>query len=138
MRAPGVGGSDGPAATALVVAADEEMRILLRGLLQLHRVRVEAEADGLTEALRRLREHRPTLVVADTHLSEGTAEALVEGARGIVPGVRIVLVAPASRPPPAAQGGSAPDVLLLKPFRIQQFTEAIAPPRRPGPTGGPA
>jgi CheY-like chemotaxis protein len=135
VRAQGGGGSGGSPSTALVVAADEEMRILLRGLLQLHRVRVEAEADGLTEALRLLREHRPSLVVADSHLSEGTAAALLDGARAIVPGLRFVLVAPASHPPPSARGGHAPDVLLLKPFRIQQFAEAIVPPRSPGPSG---
>jgi CheY-like chemotaxis protein len=121
--------------TALVVAADEEMRILLRGLLQLHRVRVEAEASGLTEALRLLREHRPRLVVADSHLSEGTPADLVTGCRTLVPGLRVILVIPASRPPPLLPGDGAPDVLLLKPFRIQQFAEAIAPPRPPSPTG---
>jgi DNA-binding NarL/FixJ family response regulator len=120
------------APAALVVAADEEMRILLRGLLQLHRVRVDAEADGTTDALRLVREHRPGLVVADAHLSEGNAAELVAGARAIVPKLRVVLVAPASRPPPPAQGASAPDVLLLRPFRIQQFAEAIAPPHAPG------
>ena len=121
---------------ALVVAADEEMRILLRGLLQLHRVRVEAEAEGLTEALRLVRDHRPSLVVADTHLTDGTAADLVRGARGIVPQLRVILVAPASRPPPPMAKEATPDVLLLKPFRIQQFAEAIAPSRGPGPGPG--
>jgi CheY-like chemotaxis protein len=127
--------SDVPPSTALVVAADEEMRILLRGLLQLHRVRVDAEAEGTTEALRLVREHQPRLVVADSHLSEGTPSDLVAGARALVPGLRFILVAPASRPPPPFGKDCAPDVLLLKPFRIQQFAEAIAPPRPPGTAG---
>ncbi|HYA11184.1 MAG TPA: response regulator [Thermoplasmata archaeon] len=122
-------------AAALVVAADEEMRILLRGLLQLHRVRVDAEADGLTEALRLLREHRPRLVVADSHLSDGSPSDLVAGARALVPGLRVILVVPASRPSPALTRECAPDVMLLKPFRIQQFAEAIALPKPPGPPG---
>jgi CheY-like chemotaxis protein len=121
--------TDGPLPAALVVAADEEMRILLRGLLQLHRVRVDAEAAGTTEALRLVREHRPGLIVADAHLSEGTAPDLVSGARAIVAGVRLVVIAPASRPPPTFSKGCQPDVVLLKPFRIQQFAEAIGPPR---------
>ena len=125
--------NDGSPPVALVVAADEEMRILLRGLLQLHRVRVDAEAEGVTEALRLVRDHRPSLIVADSHLSEGSAAQLVAAARGLVPGVRCILVAPAAHPPPAPGKGSEPDVLLLKPFRIQQFAEAIAPPRPPGP-----
>jgi len=109
------------------------MRILLRGLLQLHRVHVDAEAAGTTEALRLIREHRPSLVVVDTHLSEGSPADLIAGSRAIVPGVRLILIAPASRPPPTLPKEGAPDVLLLKPFRIQQFLEAIAPPAPPGP-----
>ncbi len=119
------------------MAADEEMRILLRGLLQLHRVRVEAEADGMTEALRLLREQRPTLVVADAHLSEGTPGELLDRTRALHPTVRFVLVAPSSRPPPPLSPGAAPDVLLLRPFRIQQFHDAINLPSPPsGPGGG--
>ena len=118
--------TEGSPGAALVVAADEEMRILLRGLLQLHRVRVDAEAEGMTEALRVIRDHRPGLVVADSHLSEGTPVELINAARALQPGLRFVLVAPASRPPPSMANG--PDVVLLKPFRIQQFAEAIAPP----------
>ena len=118
---------------AVVVAADDEMRILLRGLLQLHRIRVEAEADGMTEALRLVREHRPTLVVVDAHLKEGSPADLVAGARAIRPGVRCILVAPAARPPSPGKDGQ-PDVVLLKPFRIQQFAEAVGPPRPSGPS----
>lgn len=116
------------------MAADEEMRILLRGLLQLQRVRVDSEAEGTTEALRLLREHRPTLIVADSHLSDGTAPELVHGVRAQDPTARFVLIVPASRPPPAFPPGSSPDVLLQKPFRIQQFADAIAPPGAPPPT----
>lgn len=128
-------GTEGAPPTALVVAADEEMRILLRGLLQLHRVRVDAEADGMTEALRLAREHRPRLVVADAHLSDGTPGELLAGTRAAVPGVRVVLVAPSSRPPPQFPPGLAPDVLLLRPFRIQQFADAIGPPSPPAASG---
>ena len=113
---------------ALVVAGEGEMRVLLRGLLQLHRVRVDAEADGVTEAIRQIREHRPALIVADSHLSEGNAGELVAEARAIVPGLRFILVAPAAHPLTAMADGAGPDVVLLKPFRIRQFAEAISPP----------
>jgi len=119
---------DGTAPVALVVAADDEMRILLRGLLQLHRVRVDGEATGVTHALRLLAERRPTLLVVDSHLEEGSAVDLVGRTRATLPGTRVVLVYPASRPPPVLTGPSAPDVLLLRPFRIQQFADAIGPP----------
>ena len=122
---------------ALVVAGDEEMRILLRGLLQLHRVRVDAEAEGMTGALRQMREHRPALVVADSHLSEGTPGELIPEARAIVPGVRFILVAPTSHPPSSLAKEAAPDVVLLRPFRIHQFAEAISPAKPPGVAPGP-
>jgi len=124
-----------PPSAALVVAADEEMRILLRGLLQLHRVRVDAEADGMTEALRLVRDRRPGIVVADSHLSEGSVGGLVAGARQVCPGLRFILVVPASRPPPQLEPEAMPDVMLLKPFRIQQFADAILPPQPPGTAG---
>ncbi len=120
--------SNGSARGALVVSGDEQMRILLRGLLQLHRLRVDGEADGMTDALRLISQHRPALLVLDAHLAEGTAPELVRLTRAREPSVRIVLVAPASRPPPAPAPGTGPDVILLRPFRIQQFAEALTPP----------
>jgi DNA-binding NtrC family response regulator len=112
--------------TAVVVAGDEETRVLLRGLLRLHHFRVDGEADGMSQALELLRNHRPGLVVIDVNLAEGSASSLIAEARGIAPLARIILVAPASRPPPSP-GGSGPDVLLLRPFRIKQFAEALTP-----------
>ncbi len=110
----------------MVVAGDEETRVLLRGLLRLHHFRVDGEADGVTQALELLHNHRPGLMVVDVNLAEGTAGALLAEARTIVPMLRIILVAPASRPP-AATPGPGPDVTLLRPFRIRQFAEALSP-----------
>jgi DNA-binding response OmpR family regulator len=113
--------------SALVVAGDEETRVLLRGLLRLHHFRVDGEAEGVAQALELLRTHPPALLVVDVNLAEGSATALLTEAREIAPKVRTILVAPASRPPPA----NAPivaDVTLLRPFRIRQFAEALAPP----------
>ncbi len=114
------------AATALVVAGDEETRVLLRGLLRLHHFRVDGEAEGVAQALEFLRDRPPTLLVVDLNLAEGTASTLLHEARGIAPRVRTVLVAPSSRPLPADVGPAA-DVTLLRPFRIRQFADAIAP-----------
>ena len=121
--------------TAVVVAGDEETRVLLRGLLRLHHFRVDGEAEGAGQALELLREHRPSLLLADVNLAEGSPAELVAEARAVVPQIRIVLVAPASRPPPIAAGGPrGPDVILLRPFRIRQLAEALLP----GPTGRPS
>lgn len=114
--------------TAIVVAGDEETRVLLRGLLRLHHFRVDGEAQGATEALELLRDHKPALLVADMNLAEGSCTSLVADARALLPSLRVILVAPASRPPPPpSEPGRGPDVLLLRPFRIRQFAEALLP-----------
>ena len=100
--------------------------MLLRGLLRLHHFRVDGEAEGVVQALELLRNHHPSLLVVDVNLAEGSPTTLLAEARAIVPRLRIILVAPASRPPPAT-GGPGPDVTLLRPFRIRQFAEALTP-----------
>jgi DNA-binding NarL/FixJ family response regulator len=131
--------SEGPtSATAVVVAGDEETRVLLRGLLRLHHFRVDGEAEGATHALELLRDHRPALMVADVNLAEGSPSALVADARAILPRLRVILVAPASRPPtPAPDASHRPDVVLLRPFRIRQFAEALVPGGAGGTPGRP-
>lgn len=131
--------SAGYSHSAVVAAGDEETRVLLRGLLRLHHFTVEGEAEGAMQALELLRTHRPGLLVADVNLAEGSPAALIADARAILPKLRVILVAPASRPPPvmgvAHQG---PDVVLLRPFRIRQFAEAILPSTSGATPAGPA
>jgi DNA-binding NarL/FixJ family response regulator len=122
-----------PAASAIVVAGDEETRVLLRGLLRLHHFRVDGEAEGATQCLELIREHRPSLLVADVNLAEGSPSSLVAEARRAAPGLRVILVAPASRPPaPPSDSLPGPDVVLLRPFRIRQFAEALLPSNTSG------
>jgi CheY-like chemotaxis protein len=116
-----------PTTSAIVVAGDEETRVLLRGLLRLHHLRVDGEADGATQALELLRHHQPSLLVIDVNLAEGSAPRLVRDARALSPHLRTILVAPASRPPPPTEPEERPDALLLRPFRIRQFAEALRP-----------
>ncbi|HTP56456.1 MAG TPA: response regulator [Thermoplasmata archaeon] len=119
-----------------MAAGDEETRVLLRGLLRLHHFRVDGEAEGASGALALLRTHRPDLLLADVNLAEGSPAALVADARAIRPGLRVIVVAPASRPPPVmGVAGQGPDVILLRPFRIRQFAEAVrpSPATAPGP-----
>jgi DNA-binding NarL/FixJ family response regulator len=124
-----VSASETNEATAIVVAGDEETRVLLRGLLRLHHFRVEGEAEGSTHALELVRDRRPALMVADVNLAEGSSAALVADARAILPKLRVILVAPASRPPtPPPNPAHRPDVVLLRPFRIRQFAEALLLP----------
>jgi len=136
---PTHGAPQGPEPTAIVAAGDEETRVLLRGLLRLHHFRVDGEADGATGAIALIQTHRPGLLLADVNLAEGSPGALIADARAIVPKLRVILVAPASRPPPVlGVGGQGPDVVLLRPFRIRQFAEAVnpTPVAPPGPATG--
>ena len=115
--------------SAIVVAGDEETRVLLRGLLRLHHFRVDGEAEGVTPAVELIGAHRPTLLVVDASLAEGSVGPLIGHARHLVPRLRVILVAPASRPPSLpADTAQRPDALLLRPFRIRQFAEALVPP----------
>ncbi|MCI4365647.1 MAG: hypothetical protein L3K10_06275 [Thermoplasmata archaeon] len=117
--------------SAVVVAGDEETRVLLRGLLRLHHFRVDGEAEGATQAMELLAHHHPTLLVVDVNLAEGTIPRLLADARALLPKLRTILVAPASRPPPPESVPGGPDVILLRPFRIRQFAEALRPPAPP-------
>ena len=124
----------GSTSSAIVVAGDEETRTLLRGLLRLHRFRVDGEAEGATQAIELVRVHRPSLLVVDAHLAEGNVDPLIGHARDLVPRLRVVLVAPASRPPnPPSDPVQRPDAILLRPFRIRQFAEALVPSEQERP-----
>ena len=115
-------------ATAIVVAGDEETRVLLRGLLRLHHFRVDGEAEGASHALELLRDHRPHLLVADVNLAEGNPFTLIAVARAILPTSKVVLVASASDPPNfQSHIGYRPEVVLLRPFRTREFLEGVTP-----------
>ncbi|MCI4325748.1 MAG: hypothetical protein L3K00_07735 [Thermoplasmata archaeon] len=111
--------------TALVAAGDEETRVLLRGLLRLHHIRVVGEAEGAHQAIELIRQTSPTVVVSDVNLVDGTYTDLLEAARGSNPPPRVILVVPGSRPHAASDGLLRPDVILQRPFRIRQFAEAL-------------
>jgi len=118
------------AATAVIVAGNEETRVLLRGLVRLQHFHVVGESEGSTEALHLLREHRPSLVLIETGLAEGSAAALLQAAHALLPASRLVVVGPLD-----PQGGAPTRgeriTYLRKPFRIAEFAQAIG--REPPP-----
>ena len=120
-----------PAPTAVVVAREEETRILLRGLLRLRHFRVLGEAEGSTHATELIRSEAPGVLVVDASLAEGSVTSLIRTTREVAPGTRIVLVGPFGREssPPASDAEA--DAVLPRPFRISQFEEALV---RPTPT----
>ena len=120
---------DGLTSTAIVVAGDEQSRVLFRGLLRLHHVWVDGEAEGETRAIELIRTHRPSLLVVDAILTDGSLTRLIGQARALVPGLRVILTVPApSSPHLSTNPSERPDVVLLRPFRMFQFAEAVAPP----------
>lgn len=129
---------DNEVMTAVVVAGDEETRVLLRGLLRLHHFRVVGEADGATQAVDLVKDQSPSVLVTDVNLAEGDITALLDQARQTSPKLRIVLVAPSTRAPPEKEGMRSPDVVLIRPFRIRQFAEALRPSEGPRPPEPPA
>jgi DNA-binding NarL/FixJ family response regulator len=113
--------------SAFVAAGEEETRVLFRGLLRLHHLRVLGEADGARPLLDLIREHQPDLVVADSVLAQGTIGEIIREGRKVRPGLRVVVVTPSTRPAATVEEASSADVVLVRPFRIRQFAEAVNP-----------
>jgi DNA-binding NarL/FixJ family response regulator len=112
--------------SALVVAAEEETRVLLRGLLRLHRFRIVGEAEDCVRAMTLVQEQAPATLVIDTTLAEGDAVDLADSAKRHRPETRVVIVARGQRPVIPA-GHREPDAVLLRPFRIHDFALAVTP-----------
>lgn len=119
--------------TAVVAAGDEETRVLFRGLLRLHRVRVDGEARGAEIGCELVRKIRPSVVLVDTVLHDGSWVDLLSETRTHAPTSRFILVASVSAPTPAAPDGMRPDATLQRPFRISAFAEALGPSSLDGP-----
>ena len=142
MRAPPPGEAKHPVsdpqppASAVVAAGDEETRVLLRSLLRLHHVRVDGEARGVAGALALVRKIRPSLLVVDAVLDDGEWPELLAGARAADPNSRFVLVSPRAPDLNGTPEGLRPDALLVRPFRIRAFADALGAgpdgPARPG------
>jgi len=117
--------ADGP--SAIVVAGDEETRVLLRGLLRLHHYRVIGEAEGSTEGTELLRTHPPSVMVVDAALAEGSFPILIREARLLRPEMRVVLVTPTPVRPGdgTPRGADGPDATVTRPFRMADFLQAL-------------
>lgn len=130
-RSASAEGRAGPLAdsspTAVVAAGDGETRVLLRSLLKLHHVRVEGEAAGTSQAIDLVQRHRPSLVLADTELTDGSWTELLAASRAHASPSRFVLVSPRALSPGAVADGHAPDAVLVRPFRIRAFADALGP-----------
>lgn len=127
----------GSPATAVVAAGDDDVRVLLRGLLRLHQVRVDGEAGGAERARELVQRHRPSVLVVDTLLRDGSWAEVLREARATCPSCRFILIA--SSPPKElpSSGSLRPDAFLLRPFRIQAFADALGTSKFGGSVGPP-
>ena len=121
-------GAPGAERSAVVVAPDDETRVLLRGLLRLHRIRVVAETDEPRRGAELAQEHRPQLLVVEIGPLRPPLGDLVARSRHAVPGIRVVVVTSTGATSPGVPGLREADAVLIRPFRVQTFGEALQPP----------
>lgn len=95
--------------------------------MRLQHLRVLGEADGARPLLELIREHRPDLVVLDSVLAQGSVADIIHEGRQVCPALRVVVVTPASRPAASIAEVASADAVLVRPFRIRQFAEAVGP-----------
>lgn len=128
--APPPGGPFATAPSAIVLASDEETRVLLRGLLRLNHYRVIAESDDPRQIADLVATQRPQLLVADTGPMQTPVHELLQKTRSSVTDLRIVVVTGAGKAGLSSGGIREADAVLVRPFRVSQFAEAVAA-RRP-------
>ena len=122
--------------SVLILEDDDETRTLYRTSLESEGVAV-AEATSMSEALARLRDRTPDLIVADLMLAGGSGADLCRAVRtdAALRALPIVVVtgiaAEAAR---ALLKEVAPDAVLIKPIDIDQFTATCVGLLRPART----
>ena len=134
MSAAPPGASGGPTnapasvpPTAIVLAADEETRVLLRGLLRLNHFRVVGESDDPGQIAELVKSQRPQLLIADAGPLQAPLGDLVHRSRSEVEGLRVVLVTTSAKGTRTPTAGREADAVLVRPFRVKQFADALGP-----------
>jgi chemosensory pili system protein ChpA (sensor histidine kinase/response regulator) len=125
--------------TILIVDDDDTIRGLLRACLQRAAHRIVEAADGV-EALERVAEDRPTLVVTDMMMPRMGGSELARELRAN-PATRDLPILAISAGPHAEEARRAGcDAFLAKPFRTVQLLEDVrrwlAPPGQGPPSEG--
>jgi hypothetical protein len=115
-------------ATAVVVGGDSDTQHVLRSLLRLHRILPSGAAQGLDQALELVRARRPSLLLLNSDDSCEDFGSLIANSRAILSELRVVLIAPASYSLPAGvDDAHRPNSILLCPFTVRQFADAVTP-----------
>jgi CheY-like chemotaxis protein len=123
----GAGGPNGMA-EIVIAGGTEETRILLRGLVRLHRHQVVAEGTGVEVLANLPKSPAPRLVLVDVDLEQDGWGSGIADAWRDHPDLRIILIARSRSPRLEARAkelGVA--VLLRSPFAIHELVDAISP-----------
>jgi DNA-binding NarL/FixJ family response regulator len=116
-----------------IYSAQDDVRLLLRGLLRLHRYRVVGEGNS-PNALLQLPKDSDAVVVVDADLDEvGWAEAVTSLHRAR-PGQRVVLLSATRSPRVESQAKSLGiSAVVRRPFAVHQLVEAVNGPEIAAP-----
>jgi CheY-like chemotaxis protein len=108
-----------------IYSGNDEIRLLLRGLLKLHRFHVVREG-GVPAALRDLPKDSSPVVVLDADLDEmGWVEA-IQVLRKERPELRVILLTATRSPRVEGQAkASGIDVVVRRPFPVHALLEAV-------------
>ncbi|HTT25764.1 MAG TPA: response regulator [Thermoplasmata archaeon] len=121
-----------------IFSAQDDVRLLLRGLLRLHRYRVVGEGNAPV-ALAQLPKDSQAVVVVDADLDEvGWSEAVTALHRAR-PTQRVVLLS-ATRSPRIESQAKALGIsaVVRRPFAVHQLVEAVNGPDGHGPETAPS
>jgi len=121
--------------------ANDETRLLLRGILRLHRFRVVAEGHS-PETLRELPPGAPVVVILDADLEDGEWIGAVAVARVRREGSRFVLLSSSRSPRSEVQARAAGfSHVVRRPFAVHELVGAVSgttpPLTEPGVPEGP-
>ena len=124
-------------ANVIIVGGSDETRLLLRGLLRLHRQRVLSEGTT-TEYLKTLpTSTEPSVLLLDVDLEAPEWLSAIRQTVDRIEGMRAVLLTP-SRSPRVEELARRAGVskLLRRPFAVHELIEAVSPDSGATPTQG--
>lgn len=128
-------------ASVVVVGGSTETRLLLRGLLRLHRHHVVGEGETLDAVANLPTEGPDRVVVLDVDLDDPKWSTAISKLHRAYPGLRIVLLVPSRSPRLEERArGFGVTALVPRPFAVHEFIDAVVgdggaasdpPPGRP-------
>ena len=111
--------------TILLVDDDEYIRRTVRAILRRVGARI-VEAGSANEALALAAQHGPSLAIVDLGLPDGDGYELVTQLRAALGRSSLgIIILTGQAPDDEALRASGADVLVLKPFRLHEFREAV-------------